>query len=675
MSDAERLDELEEAIKELKKDIQDLNGEMDKLETSASGLSKKVGDTGNLLRDAVTSVGNIRSEFAKFMTDSSAQYKFAEALAEKSKQTAVNIGLSVGRSKEFTKEFNRATAEVAKFGFQASDVSTMMEYFTDQSGRARIITPEEVKNIALLNKGLGVGLESSAELYERMELMGVGTANATQKINEMVVSSQKLGLNASKVAKTLANNFDRMSSMSFKGGVKGMTKMAQLAVKMRMDVSDMLGMAEKFYEPEAAIEAAANLQMLGGDIAQTFGDPFETMYLARNKPEELAEKVGDMVENMMQFNEETGEYEFPAEVRMQLKSAGEQLGINTDKMIDMARNAAKIKDIKMNVSGNIQDEDMREGLASMARMKDGKFVVDFKGEELDVGDIGMDQAAEILAAPKDSDEAIMDMAYNSMTTNQILKNILESLETGFVAEVNRYEITEDVLAPSMRGLFNGVEKQLEDALKIFKESPLGDVVELTRKQAEAMGIASEEGLTKFFEEDFAQILGESLSKWAENGWSEFTGDLEEIANALKQQPGAENKQQYGADGCKPGFKRNKTTGICEAEDLMALPGSNGKVLTGKFGSIGLDDRDMVISGDPNKLMGGNSSGTPSKMEFGNLNITGRIEVVSPDGSANGMDMSSLKPQIEKMIISHMNGSFRNGGVTSSKQATDYMGQS
>ena len=66
----------------------------------------------------------------------------------------------------------------------------MMEYFTDQSGRARIVTPEEVTNIALLNKGLGVGLESSAELYERMELMGVGTANATQKINEMVVSSQ-----------------------------------------------------------------------------------------------------------------------------------------------------------------------------------------------------------------------------------------------------------------------------------------------------------------------------------------------------------------------------------------------------------------------------------------------------------------------------------------------------
>jgi hypothetical protein len=662
MTDAERLDELEDSIKELKKDIQDLNGEMDKLETSASGLSRKVGDTGNLLRDAVTSVGNIRSEFAGFMKDSSAQYKFAEALAEKSKQTAVNIGLSVGRSKEFTKQFNRATAEVTKFGFQASDVGTMMEYFTDQSGRARIITPEEVKNIALLNKGLGVGLESSSELYERMELMGVGTAKATQKINEMVVSSQKLGLNASKVAKTLSNNFDRMSSMSFKGGVKGMTKMAQLAVKMRMDVSDMLGMAEKFYEPEAAIEAAANLQMLGGDIAQAFGDPFETMYLARNKPEELAEKVGDMVENMMQFNEETGEYEFPAEVRMQLKSAGEQLGINTDKMIEMARNAAKIKDIKMNVSGNIQDEDMREGLASMARMKDGKFVVDFKGEELDVGDIGMDQAAEILAAPKDSDEAIMDMAYNSMTTNQILKNILESLKTGFVAEVNRYEITEDVLAPSMRGLFNGVEKQLESALKIFKESPLGDVVELTRKQAEAMGIASEEGLTKFFEEDFAEILGESLSEWAKEGWKEFTGDLEEIAKQLKQQKGGENKQHDGADG-----KIEKDFILRSSGQVTSFTDKDDIIGAKKGGPL---DK-LMDKGLPNNMAGGT---TNSKMEFGNLNISGRIEVVSPDGSSTNMDMSSIKPQIESMIINQLNGTFREGGVPSSKQTTDYMGQ-
>ena len=45
---------------------------------------------------------------------------------------------------------------------------------------------------------------------------------------------------------------------------------------------------------------------------------------------ELAKRLQDMTENMLQFNEVSGEYELPAEARMQLKAAGEQLGINTE---------------------------------------------------------------------------------------------------------------------------------------------------------------------------------------------------------------------------------------------------------------------------------------------------------------------------------------------------------
>jgi hypothetical protein len=62
----------------------------------------------------------------------------------------------------------------------------------------------------------------------------------------------------------------------------------------------------------------------------------------------------------------------------------------------------------------------------------------------------------------------------------------------------------------------------------------------------------------------------------------------------------------------------------------------------------------------------------NKMEFGNINISGRLEIVSPDGSTFNLDMSSIKPQIERMIINHMNGSFRDGGI-SSKQAVDRLG--
>ena len=72
-------------------------------------------------------------------------------------------------------------------------------------------------------------------------------------------------------------------------------------------------------------------------------------------------------------------------------------------------------------------------------------------------------------------------------------------------------------------------------------------------------------------------------------------------------------------------------------------------------------------------MGGNNTAVSSKMEFGNINISGRIEIVSPDGSTNNMNMSSLKPQIEQLIISHMNGKFREGGGSSGKQNQDTLG--
>ena len=651
-------EDLQDQIDKLSAKIEKLTQKMGDLETSSRGVVKNIGDSNNLLGDALNAVGNIRSEFSKFAVNTQEQYVYAEKLAKVSKGTAVNIGLSVGRSKEFTKQFNRATAQLQKFGLEAADVNNIMTEYAEKTGRAKILTPDEVLQIGLMEKGLGVSAENAAVLYERMELMGVGAANASQKINEMVASSQKLGLNASKVAKTLSNNFDRMSTFSFRNGVQGMTKMAQLAVRMRMDVSDMLGMAEKFYEPEAAIEAAANLQMLGGDIAQAFGDPFETMYLARNKPEELAERVGDMVENMMQFNSETGEYEFPAEARMQLKAAGDQLGVNVDTMIDMARNAAKIKDIKMNVSGNIQDEDMREGLASMARMKDGKFVVDFQGEELDIGDIGMDQAAEILAAPKDADEAIMDMAYNSMTTNEILENILEAMKTGFVAESNVYEITEDVLRPGMTELFKGVEGQVQKTVEYLQTTEYGMFREKMLEQASDMGIATGEGMREFFEGDFSTMLEKELKKFQESLSNIFESDLDEIMKILKVRLGGEDVPRDDGEG--DFLLRDDGTKVSFSSEDDIIGAKRGGPL----------DK-LMDKGLPNNMAGGT---TNSKMEFGNLNISGRIEIVSPDGSSNNVDMSSIKPQIEKMIINHMNGSFRDGGVTSSKQASDYMGQ-
>jgi len=643
------IEKLKEQIKDLNERIDELTGNMSKLKKESEEFNGRIGDSNDLLGDAVLKVRDMGKEFRKFATDTKAQYQLAEGLAEKSKETAVNIGISVGRSQQFTKEFNRATAEVTKFGGSMNDVAGIMEEMSDKSGRARIISSEEVGNIFKISKSLALDKDSVAQMAERFDLMGVSSEKFYEHINQMTIDSQKLGLNSKKVGEALQNNFETMSNMSFKNGVKGMTEMAKLAVQMRMDVQDMLTMAGKFYNPEDAINAAAELQLLGGDIAEAFGDPFETMYLARNKPEELAKKVSKMTENMIQFNEETGEYELPAEARQQFEALAKTIGGTADDLIDMSRQAAKIKDIKMNVSGNITDEDMREGLAGMAKMKDGKWVVDFKGEQLDIGDIGMDQAAEILAAPKDSDDAIMDIAMNSMTTNQILTNILAAMKTGYVAEKNVYEISEDILRPSMRSLTEGVEGQVEKVIQKLQDTPIGDIRKLMLEQGRALGLESGEKIKQVFEIDMSEELIDLVEKLPK-----LKMDLDEILNKVRLD--GESVEKTGE----------------EHNDFMLRSSGEITSFTNEDDIIGAKKGGPLDKLMDKSLSSNNIGGVPSKIEFGTLDISGRIELVSPNGSISNIDMESLKPMIQKTVISHLNGTFRNGGVPASKESTDVM---
>jgi hypothetical protein len=53
--------------------------------------------------------------------------------------------------------------------------------------------------------------------------------------------------------------------------------------------------------------------------------------------------------------------------------------------------------------------------------------------------------------------------------------------------------------------------------------------------------------------------------------------------------------------------QSATTGTEPAGDLVSMPGSSDRVLTGPFGAFSLDDRDMIMAGDPKKMTGGGDS--------------------------------------------------------------------
>lgn len=643
----DQLDVAEKNLKLLKEKKGYSVGEAKALEESIKNqrnLLKIYKEQGTAFGHIVNNTSAIGRELLEFTKSSGKQFDLAQKIAKVYKGLGKSIGMTGESSKLLEQSFKGALPSSIEMGISAEELSSIYSKISENTGRVSSLTSKDAETIAAISASMDLSVTDAAEMSESFMLMGLTTEKIEKNILDTYKSSQSMGLNATKVIKVLQQNIGSMQSYSFANGVKGMTEMAKQAVKMRLDVSDVLNMSEKFYQPEAAIEAAANLQMLGGDIAKAFGDPFETMYLARNKPEELAKRVGEMTENMMQFNEETGEYEFPPEVRMQLKSAGEQLGINTEKMIEMARQTSKIKDIKMKFS-SVDDNDMRENLASLAKYSEekGEFVIQHKGEELGLDKITDGMAEEIMKENQSSDANLKDIAVNTQVMADRMSNFKESKEAQIATATNLYEIMADEVF-SEDGLFGKLKDNVDAFTKPYIEKA-------------AQFFASEIGDTdtKSFNDTLTamQDLGKEIKEGVIKSLEDLNKKLQDFDVIISKGQGS-------------------NTDVINKKDLVSLPGSNGRVLSGEFGSFSLDDRDLIVAGDPNKLLGGNSSGLPSKMEFGNLNISGRIEIVSPNGSATNLDMSSLKPQIEKMIINHMNGTFRDGGVPSSKQATDYM---
>jgi hypothetical protein len=460
------LSDVNVAIGCLKIEMKTLGDQLKSAGKEAKNFSGSFGGLG----DVANKIKTMGKEMFNFTRDMKKQYALTEELAESYKKTSINIGLSVDRSKEFSQEFKRSAASIAEFGGNISDVEELYEEFIKNSGRVRILDEEEVTNIFKLQKATGMIGTESAEMYERFSLMGLSIESVTENMEQLIKDTQKIGLNSSKVIKVLANNMKTMQSYSFSNGIKGMTQMAKQAVKMRMDVSSVLQLADKFYQPEAAIEAAAELQLLGGDIAKAFGDPFTLMYEARNKPEELAKRIQDMTENMLQFNDISGEYELPAEARMQFQALDKQLGLGVDNLIEMSRQTAKLKDVKMRLSGSLFSEEEMEGIASMTKIKDGEFQVDVFDpntqkrisksiEDLSSGDVQM-----LLSTPKDEEDYMVKMIQNSQTTNERLKVIQDKFEKSFVAELDIYQQIESMSSQTIESFREFGEKGLS---KIF----------------------------------------------------------------------------------------------------------------------------------------------------------------------------------------------------------------
>lgn len=260
------------------------------------------------------------------------------------KKTNLSLGFTGTRSRLVKKSFKETAGYAMRLGGSAEDLQTATTIFAEETGRARVLSAETLRNVMDLAKGTSLGVESAAKLYSNYHLIGVDSRSAAQHISGIMETSERMGVSASNVLDNVNKNFRRLRTFTFIQGVKGFAEMASYAEKMRIDISQALDSAEAARHLDKAIEMAAQLQVMGGEFAKT--DPFELLFLARNDPAGYTKKINEMTGSVVSFRKMAdGTFEHfisPAD-RDRLTRAAKVLNMQTDELIEQSRRYSEIQ--------------------------------------------------------------------------------------------------------------------------------------------------------------------------------------------------------------------------------------------------------------------------------------------------------------------------------------------
>jgi hypothetical protein len=240
------------------------------------------------------------------------------------------------------------------------------------------------------------------ENSESFRNVGLGLNDAAESIKEIGKSSIVMGLSAKATSETLIKNLGTLNQYGFQNGIKGLGKMVQEAQALKIDMGEIFKVADKVFDPEGAINMAANLQVVGGAFGD-LADPIKLMYNATNNVESLQTSILGAARSLATYNQEQGRFEVTGVNLRRAKAMSDALGISMGELTNMAvKGAAKMEAMsQLDMFPNLEPE-QKEFVSNLATMKDGRVGFDLPkdmAKQLGItnlvdGFVGLDQLGD-----------------------------------------------------------------------------------------------------------------------------------------------------------------------------------------------------------------------------------------------------------------------------------------
>lgn len=280
-------------------------------------------------------------------------------------------GLSSNQIKALGQNILSNYGDIAvRLGMTTKDIFKFQESYIKNTGRAIVLTNEQVESMAGLSKFTGG--EAVDEMGKSIDEMGGSASNAIDYLTLSMAKAANQGLNIEQTSKNFAKNIKMASKYTFSKGVDGISKMTLLSQRLKFNMESIGNAIDKFSTIEGAISTSANLQMLGGSFAAQFSNPLQAMGEALLDAEGFTKRITDTFASTAVFNKETGQVEMSPIDKAKMKEAANQLGISYDELWNMAAQQAKIGHIERAVNGKNLSEEQKSFLANTAQYDTAK---------------------------------------------------------------------------------------------------------------------------------------------------------------------------------------------------------------------------------------------------------------------------------------------------------------
>ena len=420
-----------------------------KLKRELEGIADKEKEINESLKKGIRNrqiALDLTREFGKQLK---AGWKYLQEQDKIIKSTVLNLGLSGAKSAEMRKSFEDSAGFAYRLGANLTDIQSIMTGFADETGRAHILTEKMVENVVAMGKGTGLGIEGATQLAAQFEYMGVDVKQTMNFVQGVVDTSERMGVNTTKVLKNINNNFKKLNTYTFQQGVKGLGEMATYAELFKVDITEALNAADVARSLEGAIDLAAQLQIMGGEFAKT--DPFEMLFLSRNDPAKFTEKLSEMTRGIVTFRKNSEgimeKFISPAD-RDRLRNVAKSLNMSVEQMTLMAERRAEMDKLGQAIGGFGLSKEQKEALqgASKFNSENGKFQVKVGQSIKNVSELTATQAKSF------ANEAIAlaKRAEDARTFNEVLQATLQEIKAGLLPLVDKLNNFIERVTPKLK---------------------------------------------------------------------------------------------------------------------------------------------------------------------------------------------------------------------------------